>query len=112
MTWVDDPHRDHEAAFAIAYRAVATSIRQPRLFAYPVWSWTVDTPLNAHEARVFRLDIADDLPAKRAALACHASQLGHLIQDDPTGFTLTPNEIALFMQPVETFIEVTVPPSI
>ena len=107
VSWVDDPHCDHKAAFALAVRAVAKLERPPRLFGYPVWSWTLESmPRHASEGEVVRLDIAADLARKREALACHASQLGQVIHDDPEGFSLTAADLALFMQPYETFIAV------
>ena len=106
VTWVGDPHCDHQAAFELAARAVRASAARPRLYAYPVWSWTIDVPPDEREGRVHRFDVAGDLALKHEALACHASQLGEVILDDPAGFTLTPAQIELFLQPWETFIEV------
>lgn len=106
VTWIDDPHCDHKAAFRIATDAIRGLEVRPRLFAYPVWSWTIETTRHRHEGDVVRLDVASDLERKRAAIACHASQLGVIIKDDPGGFALTSAQLGLFTQPFETFIAV------
>ncbi len=108
VTWADDPHCDHKAAFALAEQSLTGLEHPPRLYAYPVWSWTVEAmPANPREGRVVRLDIAGELEGKREALSCHASQLGRVIRDDPVGFSLAERDLALFLQPFETFIAVT-----
>ena len=102
--WRHDPHCDHEAAHLIA-AAVArrTAIRH---LAYPVWGWmlppgqVVDGPGPAG----LRLDIAAHLPAKRRAIAAHRSQYAGLIEDDPGGFQLPPDLLAVFDRPCETFL--------
>ncbi|WP_158808821.1 PIG-L deacetylase family protein [Beijerinckia sp. L45] len=109
VTWIDDPHRDHKAAFSLALCSLVGLAVPPRLYAYPVWSWTIDTPQSAYEESVMRLAIGDDLATKRKALACHASQLGQVISDDPDGFSLSADDLALFVQPFETFIAVARP---
>ena len=45
------------------------------------------------------------LHRKLAAIAEYPSQTGGLIHDDPTGFVLDANLLALFCQPWELFIE-------
>lgn len=104
-TWRHDPHGDHEAAYVIA--AAAAERAGARLRAYPVWGWTLpdETILPDTPVRGARLDIASFLPAKRAAIAAHASQHGGAIDDDPTGFALPASLLALFEQPFEVFLE-------
>jgi LmbE family N-acetylglucosaminyl deacetylase len=109
VTWNDDPHCDHKAAFSLALRSLAGLEAPPRLYAYPVWSWTIDTPQSLYEDSVVRLAIGDDLDTKREALACHASQLGQVISDDPDGFSLSADDLELFVTPFETFIAVALP---
>jgi LmbE family N-acetylglucosaminyl deacetylase len=85
--WHGDPHCDHISAARIASEtARVCGIRQ---LAYPVWGWTLadDTPVEK-AAHGWRLDITPHLPAKRRAIAAHASQHGSLITDDPSGFRL------------------------
>ncbi len=102
--WRHDPHGDHEATHAIA-AAAASRAGVPHL-AYPVWGWTLpaDTVLDGPEPAGFRLDVARHLPAKRRAIAAHASQHGGVVTDDPGGFELPPDLLAVFDRPFETFL--------
>jgi LmbE family N-acetylglucosaminyl deacetylase len=104
-TWAHDPHPDHHATYRIG-RRVAERIGA-KLLCYPVWGWTIPPQawLPAAPVRGARLDIAGHLPAKRRAIACHRSQLTDLIHDDPTGFRLSPEVLALFDRPFEVFSE-------
>lgn len=99
----EDPHRDHKAA-AQAGRRAAAELRLP-FYAYPIWALALaDADCVGREALVgLRLEIADELPRKRAAIRCHASQLGSVVLDDPAGFRLTPKTLALFERGHETF---------
>jgi hypothetical protein len=45
------------------------------------------------------------LRRKKAAIACHRSQITDLIDDDPTGFRLSPGTIAHFCTRWEIFYE-------
>jgi len=103
--WRHDPHGDHAAAALAAEAAVlATGISH---VAYPVWGWLLpkDDPVADSSAAGFRLDITTFLPAKRAAIAAHASQYGGLITDDPAGFALPSALLAVFDTTYETFID-------
>jgi LmbE family N-acetylglucosaminyl deacetylase len=102
--WRHDPHCDHEAAHEIAV-AAAQRTGAARL-AYPVWGWTLplDAVLDEPEPAGYRLDIARHLPAKRRAIAAHASQRGEIITDDPGGFALPATLLALFDRPFETYL--------
>lgn len=105
-TWEHDPHCDHVAAHRIAAATAArTEIRH---LAYPVWGWTLpdDQLFPEQPLRGARLDVARHLPAKRQAIAAHGSQRGMVIDDDPDGFVLPPNLLAVFDAPYETFLEV------
>ena len=44
------------------------------------------------------------LPAKRRAVAAHRSQITRLIDDDPAGFQLPPELLALAFRPFEVFL--------
>jgi LmbE family N-acetylglucosaminyl deacetylase len=74
--------------------------------AYPVWGWTLPPahPLPAEPVAGWRFDIAAFLPAKRAAIAAHASQHGEVVRDDPEGFRLPQEFLALFDRPFEVFL--------
>ncbi len=103
-TWPHDPHADHVAAYRLGHAAAgATGVK---LFLYPVWGWTLSvrkwlprTPLDG-----FQIDVSGQLAIKRAAIDCHRSQTGQLIDDDPDGFVLTAEFRALFERPYETFL--------
>ena len=102
--WRNDPHCDHEAAsLAAASAAETTGIRH---VAYPVWGWMLpaDEPVNAPLATGWRLDVSEFLPAKRRAIDAHRTQYGGLITDDPTGFKLPAELLAIFDIPFETFL--------
>ncbi len=105
VTWRHDPHCDHQSAYRIARRAAQRL--GARLLEYPVWGWTLppDTSRAEPEWRGWRVDIAGQLAAKRRAIAAHRSQLGQVIQDDPTAFVLPAALLALFDQPWETLVE-------
>ena len=102
--WEHDPHCDHVAAHALA-RAVAdrTGVR---LISYPVWGWTLapETILAGSVMQGWRLDVAAQLAAKRAAIRAHASQHGRVVTDDPGGFVLPEALLAVFEGPFETFL--------
>jgi LmbE family N-acetylglucosaminyl deacetylase len=78
-----------------------------RHIAYPVWGWTLpaDEPLEAPVVGG-RLDIRPYLPAKRRAIAAHASQHGAVVTDDPHGFQLPRQLLAAFDEPYEVFLDV------
>lgn len=102
--WQHDPHGDHVAAHRMA-KAAAARIGA-RLLSYPVWGWTLndDTELPGPFPNGMRFNIAGQLDAKRAAIAAHASQHGKVITDDPGGFTISPEFLALFDGPFEVFL--------
>ncbi len=105
-TWRHDPHCDHLSASILGARAAC--LAGAALFEYPVWGWTLP-PRRLIEAPApagFRLDVTAHLPAKRRAIACHCSQLGQVITDDPSGFTMEPPFVALFSGQYETFLRV------
>jgi hypothetical protein len=77
-----------------------------RHIAYPVWGWTLP-PDEALDTTVAgsRLDIQRHLPAKRRAIAAHASQHGRVVTDDPSGFTLPADFLAVFDAPYEVYLD-------
>ncbi len=107
VTWRRDPHCDHEAADAMA-RALRRRDPGLKLWSYPIWGWHLDPAAEVDEPPPsgFRLDIAPWLPAKRAAVAAHASQMTDLIADDPQGFRFDERTIAPFTGPFEYVFEV------
>ncbi len=107
VTWARDAHCDHAAAAAIA-RLARDRIPTIRLLEYPVWGWALPPAMEVGGApRGFRLDIAPQVDAKRAAVAAHRSQTTNLIDDDPGGFRLDPEIISRFARPFEIYLDVT-----
>ena len=98
-------------------RGPAAAVRDTRLFAYPVWGLAFAHPIPGFPLptepvwpappRGVRLDTAGHLPAKRRAVAAHASQITGLIADSPAGFRLPPEALALAFRPFEMFLEET-----
>jgi LmbE family N-acetylglucosaminyl deacetylase len=102
VTWAHDPHCDHKASAAIVAGA---RLGAARLFAYPVWGWSLPEDLEVGAApEGYRLDVTPHLPAKAAAISAHRSQTTDLIADDPTGFRLEPAMLVRFARPHEIFI--------
>ena len=105
VTWAHDPHCDHAAAANIA-RLARESLPLIRLIEYPIWGWTLPSDTEVGEPpRGSRLDIADHLATKRAAIAAHRSQTTDLIDDDPNGFRLSREMVARFLRPFEVYLE-------
>lgn len=102
--WRHDPHGDHVAAWRIA-RDAAQFIGAT-LWEYPVWGWTLprETALPADDLCVRRLAIGARLAAKRRAIAAHQTQHGRVVLDDPEGFVLPPDFLALFDRPFECLV--------
>ncbi|WP_287127418.1 PIG-L deacetylase family protein [Candidatus Cyanaurora vandensis] len=108
LPWRRDPHPDHRAVWTMMTSALGALGSTPRLLEYPVWMW--DQATNDHLPRVgevtaWKLDISSVLSRKLAAIAAHRSQTTDLIDDDPTGFRLTPATLAHFAQPWECYLE-------
>lgn len=108
VTWGHDPHADHQAAFAIARAAVA-GLDGVRLWAYPIWGWSLPADRWLDEAAPTggRLAIGPYRASKRSAIEAHRSQTSGLIDDDPTGFRLAPEILARFAGSHEIFLECT-----
>lgn len=108
VTWRHDPHADHQAAFAIARAAVA-GVGGVKLWAYPIWGWSlpVDSLLDEEAPRGGRLAIGPYRTRKRSAIEAHRSQTSGLIDDDPSGFRLAPEVLARFAGSHEIFLECT-----
>ena len=86
-----------------------TSCSGVRLWAYPVWGLHLppETEVDEPSPRGWRLDIAVWRAAKRRAIDCYASQMTRLIDDDPSAFCFTEEQLLPFLGDVETFIAVT-----
>ncbi len=102
--WLYDPHCDHEAAAILAREAALRA--RCRLLSYPLWGWLLppDHPVPVTQVTGYKLPIAAHLPAKRSAVAAHASQYSTLISDSPNGFRLPPELLSVFERPYEVFL--------
>lgn len=107
VTWMGDPHCDHEAAALLAER-VRDRHPKVRLMSYPIWGWhlPLTDEIAAPQPQGVRIDISSVQATKHRAIAAHASQMTDLITDDPEGFRFTDTTLAPFLGPFEYFIEV------
>jgi LmbE family N-acetylglucosaminyl deacetylase len=106
LPWRRDPHCDHRGSWKLAQAALARSLSFPLVLEYAIWLDELGAPEDypkADEAEAVTLDIAAVIAAKRAAIAAYATQTTALIDDDPTGFRLTPGTIARLTSRSETF---------
>lgn len=105
LPWRRDPHRDHRASWLIW--ATAAQHHSLQRYEYLVWAFeraARDEWPRRDEARAFRVDVANVLEIKRAAIEAHASQVSDLIDDDPTAFRLSSGVLAHFDKPFENWI--------
>ena len=101
-----DPHRDHRATWQLVQAAASSLAQPPRLIEYPIWDWDPRQrqPLG-DRYRAWRIDITPQVALKHRAIHCYRSQTTDLIADDPTGFRLTPELMAPFLNPWEIYLE-------
>ncbi len=104
-SWTYDPHGDHQATASIA--AAVRQIVPVRLLLYPVWGWLLppDQRLPITLVQGARLDVGHMREQKQRALAAHASQYSGLITDDPQGFQLPRDLLAIAERDFEVFLE-------
>ncbi len=107
VPWRRDPHGDHRATWHLLRAAVDQLAVPVRWLEYPIWVWESTLPDDlptAADGNWWRVDVSASLPQKRRAIAAHVSQTTPLIDDDPEGFTLSPEMINHFTQPYEYFL--------
>ncbi|MEM7709164.1 MAG: PIG-L deacetylase family protein [Pseudomonadota bacterium] len=100
-----DPHCDHVTTAGLADGLVAA---RPglALLHYPIWSrWTGggEAPVVLGGRRHFYA--VTDPDRKARAIDAHASQLGRVIDDDPTGFAMPDGFAAMFTAGPEIYDE-------
>ena len=90
-----DGHPDHEA---MGRCAAAAAHRTGALLAeYPIWMWHAGRPADLTWSRFVRLPLSPGAQrAKRAAVACHASQVRPLSDQPGDETLLTPTVLAHF----------------
>jgi len=100
----EDHHEDHQAT---ARFAGVLRDRRPdwSFYSYPVWSRWDDADFGqkiARHAPIF-LPPRSYSARKRAAINAHQTQLGQIVSDDPSGFTLPPGFVEKFATEDEIF---------
>ena len=108
MPWRRDPHPDHRAAWHIGQAALENQTTPVRVLEYLIWLWELGTPddqPNSDEVQIWRVSISEVMVRRNRAIAAHQSQVTRLIDDDPTGFYLSPELLTHFAQPRELFLE-------
>ncbi len=103
----DEGHCDHQAAWLLA-RAIRhrRTTPTPMLFEYLVWGWNEKGIGEKLEDRcAWSLPCAHQIPRRRRALACHATQLGTVIHDAVESFALPEALTAVTDCPSEIYLE-------
>jgi LmbE family N-acetylglucosaminyl deacetylase len=105
--WRSDPHPDHRATWQILEAALKQTALFPRAIEYPIWDWDPKQrqPYYQISSKVWRLDISEVIQLKKKAINMYRSQTTDLIDDDPTGFRLTPQMLSSFANPWEIYLE-------
>ncbi len=103
----DEGHCDHQAAWTLACEiARLWTASTPAMFEYLVWSWSdpgIAESLNGRS--VWSLACEHQIARRRRALACHATQLGGLIDDAAQSFAIPASLRALTDCPHEVYLE-------
>lgn len=101
---VDDHHEDHQAT---AHFTTELRTRRPEwnFYSYPVWCRWDDANFRQNVAGYdpVSLPLNGLQRKKRAAIAAHRSQMGKVVSDDPSGFTLPTDFIEKFLNEDEIF---------
>ena len=97
-TWAHDPHCDHRTAAILSCMLAERS--HATLWSFAVWGRFGKRPVPD------KLSLFSDsrfTGAKREAMGAYASQMGGVIDDDPTGFTMPPALFEHFASHPEIF---------
>jgi LmbE family N-acetylglucosaminyl deacetylase len=108
VPWRRDPHRDHRASWHLLTAALKSYPARPRVFEYLIWLWELgsdDDMPHPDEMTVWCIPIEQVMDQRNRAIAAHRSQVTRLIDDDPTGFYLSPELLTHFDNPRELFLE-------
>lgn len=101
--WDGDSHPDHRAAYNLSLTAARrTSLS---LWAYPVWGLIHD--VEKLFKPTVRVNISSKIALKRAAIAQHRSQFGHVVSDSLDPFQISDAQLDRFTQPFEAFARIT-----
>lgn len=99
--WGQDPHIDHQRTSTLL-RTLVSARADLRLLEYPIWGRFLDE--YEAPAEMWTLIAPDGEGVKRAALACHRTQMTRLIHDDPDGFVMEDAMQEHFLTQGEIFI--------
>lgn len=105
LPWKNDPHSDHQASWQIANSSIKKACTGTQLLHYLIWFWergVLDYQLK-DGVKWCKIDVSSVINLKRSAIAAHISQVSRLIDDDATGFILSPEVLAHFEGPFELF---------
>jgi LmbE family N-acetylglucosaminyl deacetylase len=107
LPWRNDSHPDHRATWQLFAAAQDRCTFAPRTLEYPIWGWSLDRrkSIATRLLNPWRLDISPVVDLKQQAIAAYRSQIADLIDDDPTGFRLSPEMLANFAHPWEIYLE-------
>lgn len=87
VTWVGEPHCDHEAAAVLA--EIVAKRASASLHEYLVWGWTCgDLDARLRNRRCISIEVGQGRARQRRAIACHRSQLGGRISGAAEAFRL------------------------
>lgn len=107
VPWQLDQHCDHRATWEIVQQAISSWSQSPRQWVYSIWGdRAAGLPALPPGETGWRLDIHSVAAFKRRAVMAHQSQTTDLIDDDSSGFRLTPAMLNNLIQPWETYLEV------
>lgn len=108
VPWQKDPHKDHRASWNIVDSALKKINYKPRVLQYFIWLWELgkdnDLP-NQNKINWYKINIEEVIDLKQQAIKAHISQTTNLIDDDPEGFTLSPQVLSHFKSNYELFAE-------
>lgn len=100
----EDHHEDHQATACFAGELRS---RRPdwKFYSYPVWSRWDDPDFHRNIAGYAPVTVpsTDFKQRKRAAIDAHRTQMGQIVTDDPSGFTLPTEFIEKFITEDEIF---------
>jgi LmbE family N-acetylglucosaminyl deacetylase len=108
IPWRADPHSDHRATWQLIQTALKDLEIKTKCIEYPIWDWDVQQQKqisSLNKILGWRLDITTVLEQKLQAIAAYQSQLGQVIDDDPSGFCLAPELLVNFRRPWEVYFE-------
>lgn len=105
VTWRDDQHADHKAAYAVAHQ-VHLWLPAVRLIEYPIWGRYAPNDVEATgDLSGYRLDIAGEVERKGRAILLYRSQVSDMIADDPKAKPLPERFLEHFRRPYEVFLD-------